>query len=182
VRDAVARTVSEFGSLNVLCNVAGGSTPQDGPVTDVAEAEFWRAIRIDLFGTFLCCRHGLPELARAGGGSVINMASIVAQMGIGGRDAYSAAKGGIVSLTRSMATEYAPQAIRVNAIAPGVTLTPRIKAFIESGAVAGALNDRHLLGLVEPVSVAHLAVYLASDESRQITGQILAVDSGATMR
>jgi NAD(P)-dependent dehydrogenase (short-subunit alcohol dehydrogenase family) len=110
------------------------------------------------------------------------MASIVAQMGIGGRDAYSAAKGGIVSLTRSMATEYAPQAIRVNAIAPGVTLTPRIKAFIESGAVAGALNDRHLLGLVEPVSVAHLAVYLASDESRQITGQILAVDSGATMR
>ena len=181
VREAIALTVDAFGSLNVLCNVAGGSTSQDGPVTEAPETEFWRAITLDLFGTFLCCKHGLPKLIEAGGGSVINMASMVALMAVPDRDCYTAAKGGVVAITRSMALGYARHAIRVNAIAPGITRTPRVQAYLDANQGANSLAARHLTGIVEPVDVAHMAVYLASDESRTVTGQVLAVDSGVTI-
>jgi NAD(P)-dependent dehydrogenase (short-subunit alcohol dehydrogenase family) len=181
VLPAIARGVAAFGLLNVLCNLAGGSTPQDASVTEASEEEFWRAIRLDLFGTFLCCKHGVPELIRAGGGSVINTTSIVAMMAVPGKDCYTAAKGGIISLTRSMAAEYANCSIRVNAIAPGITLSPRIKATPASVDPTSPLVKQHMLGLVEPVDISNLVVYLASDESRVVTGQILQVDSGATI-
>jgi NAD(P)-dependent dehydrogenase (short-subunit alcohol dehydrogenase family) len=181
VRAAISRSVSAFGKLDILCNVAGGSTPQDGMVTEAPEEEFWRAINLDLFGTFLCCKHGLPELISAGGGSVVNMASIVGIKALPGRDCYTAAKGGIMAMTRSMAVEYAPHKIRVNAIAPGATLTPRVKARLESNLRNENLAAMHLLGFVEPMDVAHMAVYLASDESCRVTGQILSVDSGASI-
>jgi NAD(P)-dependent dehydrogenase (short-subunit alcohol dehydrogenase family) len=183
VREAIARAVAHFGGLNVLVNIAGGSTAADGPVTEAPEAEFWRAIRLDLFGTFMCCKVAIPEIARMGGGSVINMASVVSLRAIPGRDCYTAAKGGIVSLTRSMALEYAAQGVRVNAIAPGITRTPRVMGFYEANPATRKLAaDTHLLGLVEPEDIADMAVYLASEESRHTTGQIMAVDSGATMR
>jgi NAD(P)-dependent dehydrogenase (short-subunit alcohol dehydrogenase family) len=181
VREAIAKTVAAFGGLNVLCNVAGGSTLQDGPVTEAPEEEFWRVIRLDLFGTFVCCKHGLPELIKAGGGSVINMTSMNALMGTPNSVCYTAAKGGVVSMTRSMAVGYASHAIRVNAIAPGITRTPRVEASLDAGKILAPLVERHLLGLVEPVDIAHMAVYLASNESRVVTGQILAVDSGITI-
>jgi NAD(P)-dependent dehydrogenase (short-subunit alcohol dehydrogenase family) len=181
VRNAIAHTVEAFGSLNVICNVAGGSTSQDGCVTEAPESEFWRAIKLDLFGTFVCCKHGLPELIKAGGGSVINMASMVALMAVPHRDCYTAAKGGVMALTRSMAAGYARHAIRVNAIAPGITRTPRVQAYLDANSGENSLAARHLLGLAEPIDIAHLAVYLASDESRVVTGQVLAVDSGVTI-
>lgn len=179
VRVAVERAMEAFGKINVLCNLAGGSTPDDARVTDAPEEEFWRAIKLDLFGTFLCCKHALPEMIKAGGGSVINMTSIVALIALPGRDCYTAAKGGVSALTRSMAAEYAEYAIRVNAIAAGVTLTPRVAARMADGWGSSQLADRHLLGFVEPEDVAQMAVYLASDESRRVTAQILSVDSGA---
>jgi NAD(P)-dependent dehydrogenase (short-subunit alcohol dehydrogenase family) len=181
VRAAIARTVAAFSHLNVLCNVAGGSTAQDGAVTEAPEEEFWRAMRLDLFGTFLCCKHGLPELIKAGGGSVVNMVSMVALMAVPGRDCYTAAKGGVAAITRSMAAEYARHSIRVNAIAPGITLTPRVKAFLDTNEEMKKLAAMHLLGPAEPVDIAHMAVYLASDESRVVTGQIIAVDGGVTI-
>jgi NAD(P)-dependent dehydrogenase (short-subunit alcohol dehydrogenase family) len=181
VQAAIARSVAAFGGLNVLCNVAGGSTPRDGPVTEAPEEEFWRAIRLDVFGTFLSCKYGLPELIKAGGGSVINMSSVVALIAIPGRDCYTAAKGAVSAMTRSMAAEYAEHSIRVNAIAPGTTLTPRIRSFIEGDAVQVPYTEFHLLGLVEPDAIAHMAVYLASNESRFVTGQVLPVDSGVTI-
>ena len=181
MRAAIAQVVSAFGSVNVLLNVAGGSTPQDGPVIDAPEEEFWRAIRLDLFGTFLCCKHGIPELIKAGGGSVINMTSMLALMGVPGRDCYTAAKGGVAAITRSMAVEFASHSIRVNAIAPGITLTDRVKARIDTSENMKKLSSRHLLGAAEPLDIAHLAVYLASDESRIVTGQVLQVDSGVTI-
>ncbi len=181
VRDAVARTVSTFGSLNTLCNVAGGSTDRDGRVTEAPEDEFWRVIRLDLFGTFLSCKHGLPALIEAGGGSVINMTSMAALMAIPNRDCYTAAKGGVAAMTRSMAAGYADHSIRVNAIAPGITMTPRVRGHFESSAAVRDLADRHLLGTVDPVDVANMAVFLASDESRMVTGQVLSVDSGVTI-
>lgn len=157
VRAAIAAAAAHFGRLNVLCLLAGGSTAQDGPVTRASEDEFWRAIRLDLFGTFVGCKHGLPELIQAGGGSVITMASMVALMAVPGRDCYSAAKGGVVALTKSMALEYAARGVRVNAIAPGITLTPRIQARPEVTDPANPLVARHVLGLAEPIDVAHVA-------------------------
>ena len=95
-------------------------------MTEAPLEEFWRAIKLDLFGTFLGCRFGIPAIVRSGGGSVINMSSNVALMGVPGRDCYTAAKGGIAAMTRSMAVEFAPK-VRVNAIAPSATMTDRVK-------------------------------------------------------
>jgi NAD(P)-dependent dehydrogenase (short-subunit alcohol dehydrogenase family) len=181
MKGAIARSVETFGQLNILCNVAGGSTMEDAKVTEAPIEEFWRAIRLDLFGTFLCCKFGLPELIRAGGGSVINMASMAAVMALPGRDCYTAAKGGVVAMTRSMAAEYASDKIRVNAIAPSVTLTPRVSARLDGNATLQGMAAMHLLGFLEPLDVAHMAVYLASNESKRVTGQILSVDSGASI-
>lgn len=180
VRSAVQEAVAAFGGLNTLVNIAGGSTNEDGPVTEAPEEEFWRAIRLDLFGTFLVCKHGIPELIAAGGGSVVNMTSMLAFLGSPGRACYTAAKGGVSSLTRAMATDYAAHSIRVNAVAPGLTLTPRVEARLGSSRVQ-EIADRHLLGPVLPIDVAQMVVYLASDDARVVTGQVLQVDSGVTI-
>src|SRR5580700_6616378 len=103
------RAVDKFGRLDVLHNNAGGSTAQDDTAVNAPLDEFWRAIKLDLYGTFLGCRFGIPELIKAGGGSVINMSSNVALMGVAGRDCYTAAKGGIAAITRSLAVAYAPR-------------------------------------------------------------------------
>jgi len=181
VEAAVTETVARYGKLDILHNNAGGSTLQDGPVTEAPEEEFWRVIRLDLYGTFLCSKIAIPRIIEAGGGAVINMSSNVALMALPGRDCYTAAKGGIASLTRSMAVEYAPYKIRVNAIAPSVTLTDRVKRLLAASKDIGKLASSHLLGLGQPIHVANMAVYLASDEAEITTGQVLAVDSGATI-
>lgn len=181
VTEAIAATVARFGKLDILHNNAGGSTLQDGPVTEAPEEEFWRAIKLDLFGTFLCSKVAIPEIIKAGGGSVINMASNVALMALPGRDCYTAAKGGVASMTRSMAVEYAPYKIRVNAIAPSVTLSDRVKRLMAANPSIEKLAKSHLLGLGQPIHIANMAVYLASDESEITTGQVLPVDSGVTI-
>jgi NAD(P)-dependent dehydrogenase (short-subunit alcohol dehydrogenase family) len=181
VEAAVAETVARYGKLDVLHNNAGGSTMQDGPVTTAPEEEFWRVIKLDLFGTFLCSKVAIPEIVKAGGGSVINMASNVALMALPGRDCYTAAKGGVASMTRSMAVEFAPHRIRVNAIAPSVTLSDRVKKMLGQSPDIGKLAASHLLGLGQPIHIADMAVYLASDEAAITTGQILSVDSGVTI-
>jgi len=181
VRAAVAKTVARFGRLNVLCNLAGGSSAADARVTEAPDDEFWRVIKLDLYGTFLCCKHAVPEMIKAGGGSVINMSSMVALMALPGRDCYTAAKGGVASLTRSMAAEYAADKIRVNAIAPGLVLTPRIARLLTDRPELRGLSDTHLLGPCQPLDIAQMAVYLASDEARVTTGQVLSVDSGVTI-
>jgi NAD(P)-dependent dehydrogenase (short-subunit alcohol dehydrogenase family) len=124
---------------------------------------------------------GIPEIIRSGGGSVINMSSNVALMGIAGRDCYTAAKGGIAAITRSMAVEFAAQRVRVNAIAPSATMTDRVRRLVAGNAALTRLADAHLLGLIEPSDIANMALFLASDESRMVTGQIYPVDSGVTI-
>jgi NAD(P)-dependent dehydrogenase (short-subunit alcohol dehydrogenase family) len=150
-------------------------------VTTAPIEEFWRCIKLDLFGTFLCSKFGIPEIIRAGGGSVINMTSNVALMALPGRDCYTAAKGGVASMTRSMAAEYASEKIRVNAIAPSTTLSDRVKKLLEASPEIKAVSETHLLGLGLPIHIAEMAVYLASDESAITTGQVLPVDSGVTI-
>lgn len=180
VEAAVAETLSRYGRLDILYNNAGGSTAFDGPVTNVHEDEFWRAITLDLFGTFMCCKIAIPELIKSGGGVVINASSIVALRGYPGHDCYTAAKGGVAALTRSMAVEYAAQGIRVNAIAPGVTLTDRVKDRLAASGKLHELAARHLLGLAQPIEIAEMALFLASDASSRITGQVLSADGGAS--
>lgn len=167
VRQAVAATVERFGA--------------DARVTEAPDEEFWRVIKLDLYGTFLCCKHGIPEIARSGGGSVVNFSSMVALMALPERDCYTAAKGGVASMTRSMAVEYAPDKIRVNAIAPGLVLTPRAEGLMKERAELRRLADQHLLGPCRPSDIAEMAVYLGSSESRVVTGQVLSVDSGVTI-
>ena len=181
VEAGFASAVESFGGLDVLYNNAGGSTLYDGPVTEAPVEEFWRAISLDLFGTFLCSKFGIPHLVASGGGSIINTASNVALMGFPGRDCYTAAKGGVAAITRSMAVEYAARGVRVNAVAPATTRTARVMRMLENNAGIASVTGRQMLGIVEPEEIAYMALYLASDESRRTTGQILPVDSGVTI-
>lgn len=177
----VAAVIARYGRIDILYNNAGGSRGHDGSVTEVALDEFWRAIRLDLFGTLLCCRAAIPQIIAAGGGSVINMASNVALRGFKNLSAYTAAKGGVISLTRAMAVDYAADGVRVNAIAPSVTLTDRLKERLKTSDTVRRMGERHLLGLGEPIDVARGALYLASDEASRVTGHILRIDSGMTI-
>jgi NAD(P)-dependent dehydrogenase (short-subunit alcohol dehydrogenase family) len=180
IRSAIETTVAQFGALHVLHNNAGGSTLEDGTAVDAPIAEFWRVIKLDLFGMFLGCRFGIPAIIKSGGGSVINMSSNVALMGIPGRDCYTAAKGAVASMTRSMAVEFAPT-VRVNAIAPSATMTERVKKLVAGNTALEKLANSHLLGLIEPEDIADMALFLASDETRKVTGNIYPVDSGVIM-
>lgn len=178
VKAALGMARARFGGLDALYNNAGGATAADGPVTEVSEDEFRRAIGLDLFGTFLVCKYGLPMLIAAGGGAVVNTASSVALNGLPGRDCYTAAKGGVAAMTRSMAVEYGKYGVRVNALAPGTVRTERVKAMLRRDPAIRTMAARHLVGLIEPEHVARLALYLASDESARTTGQVIPVDSG----
>lgn len=181
VERAVQQTVAAFGGLDILYNNVGGSTMQDGTVLTAPFEEFRRKIDVDLFGTWLGCRFAIPEMIKRGGGSIINASSINALKGRPGRAAYTAAKGAITALTRSMAMDFAAHQIRVNAIAPGSTITERILQRRPGGALSPEMAQRHILGPLDPIDVAYAVLYFASDESRKTTGQILAVDSGFTM-
>ena len=182
VGNTVARAIDHYGLLNVLYCNAGGSTLQDGPVTEVGEDEFWRVIKLDLYGTFVACKYAIPELIKAGGGSVVTTASNVALMGMPGRDCYTAAKGGVASMTRSMAIEYASSNVRVNAVAPGATQTDRVAGMAAKNAEINHLVQQgQPLGWCQPQDIAYMALYLASDESLSTTGQVFSVDGGATV-
>jgi NAD(P)-dependent dehydrogenase (short-subunit alcohol dehydrogenase family) len=176
--DTALRT---YGGIDVVYNNAGGSRDADGPVHEVEVAEWWRTIQVDLFGTFLVCRHGVRAMLDRGG-SVINTSSAAALVGVApGRSCYSAAKAGVIGLTKAMAASYAAYGIRVNAIAPGGTATDRIVAsFARRGLSIPIGEGVGIPPLGQPVDIANMAVFLASDESRMMTGQILSVDGGMT--
>lgn len=177
VKALIDGAVERHGRLDVLYNNAGGATARDGRVTEMPLDEFWRTMSVDLFGTFLGCRFAIPHMAVGGGGSIINTTSIRALIGTAGADAYSAAKGGVLALTRSLAMQWHTARIRVNAIGPGVVATERVKAMLKPD---DPLVAKSLMGVLEPDDIAYLALYLASDESRRITGAILPAESGAS--
>lgn len=178
MRALIDGAAERHGQLNAIYNNAGGATPKDGKVTDMPLEEFWRTISVDLFGTFLGCRFAIPHLERAGGGSIINTTSIRALTGTAGADAYSSAKGGVIALTKALAMQWHTAGIRVNAIGPGMVLTERVKAMLDPETNPIAIKS--LMGPMEPDDIAYLALYLASDESKRITGAILPAESGAS--
>ena len=128
IENTMNAAVKTFGGLNVLFNCAGGSVPNDTIVTEV-DLEVWEhTIPLDLRGPFLCSRFGIPKIIESGGGSVINVSSVVALRGNHPAHVYSAAKGGLISLTRSLAGAYSSEGVRANVICPGMIATDRIKA------------------------------------------------------
>lgn len=179
---ALDATLSRFGALHVLVNCAGGSVSGDGPATDIDLAVWEHSLTLDLKGTFLCCRNAIPHLVAAGGGSIVNFSSLVALLGRPVH-AYSAAKGGVLSLTRALAASYGPRRVRVNAICPGLVFTERIRKRMTGSPTSlarqgGFSPDTHPFATGEPEDIARIALFLASDESRMIHGATLAADGG----
>ena len=175
--EVAAEATDAFGGIDVLFNNAGGGSGKDGTVVDMDLDEFWRAIRVDLFGTLLGCRAVIPRMVERGGGSIINISSLRAVVGTRGQDAYTAAKGGVLAMSRAMAVEWADRGIRVNVLAPGVVKTDRVLALIKPD---NPIYKMMLTGPVEVEAVANLVYYLASDQSLGMTGSVLRLDGGAS--
>lgn len=181
VQALVRAAVRRFGTLTTLYNNAAPVTlviTDDRSVTELPEEVFDRMWAVIARGTFLVCKYGIPELVRSGGGSVINTSTVDAVVGQGGYDAYAAAKGGVLSLTRSMAVAYAPHGIRVNAILPGFVRTPASEPWLEKEASRRVIESLHLTRIGEPEDIARFALYLASDESEYVTGGWHMIDGG----
>jgi NAD(P)-dependent dehydrogenase (short-subunit alcohol dehydrogenase family) len=183
VRDAIAATVARYGGLDVLYNNAGIMMAEDRSVVDTEESVWDRTLAVNLKGIYLCCKHGIPELIRAGGGSVINIASFVALVGCSvPQDAYTATKGAVIALTKSLAVQFGPQGVRSNAICPGPIETPLLTEWLlkdpEARQVRLARNPTGRFG--RPEDIVNAGIYLASDESAWTNGAVLVIDGGIT--
>jgi NAD(P)-dependent dehydrogenase (short-subunit alcohol dehydrogenase family) len=183
VEHAVQEGVRAFGRLNVLYNNAGIMPSDDTSVEETSEDAYARVLDVNLKGVFLCCKYGIPALRRAGGGSVINIASFVALVGCSvPQDAYTASKGAVVSLTRSLAVQYGREGIRANAICPGPIETPLLRTLWTSEAERAKRLQRIPLGRFgTPEDIVNAGIFLASDESTWMTGASFVVDGGVTV-
>lgn len=182
VKQMIAFAEERFGKLNVLFNNAGVFDDRDGSVLDTEESVWDLVINVNLKGVFLGCQFGIPALLRAGGGSIINTASFVALSGAAvSQVAYTASKGGVLSMTREISVEFARQNIRVNAICPGPVQTPLLAELLADP----ARRERRLVHIplgrfAEAKEIAASALFLASDESSYVTGSTFLVDGGIT--
>jgi NAD(P)-dependent dehydrogenase (short-subunit alcohol dehydrogenase family) len=183
VQRAIAEGVRAFGRLNVLYNNAGIMPGEDTSVEETSEETWQHVLDVNLKGVFLCCKYGVPELLRAGGGSIVNIASFVALMGCTvPQDAYTASKGAVLSLTRSLAVQYGPRGIRANALCPGPIETPLLRSLWTSEAERNKRLNRIPLGRFgAPEDVVNAGIFLASDESSWITGNTFVVDGGISV-
>jgi NAD(P)-dependent dehydrogenase (short-subunit alcohol dehydrogenase family) len=176
----VDATVEQFGQLDVLHANAGVSLPfADGFSPNIDPATWDKVIGINLSGVFYCCHYAIPVMARGGGGAIVNTASSMAVLPLGGMDAYAASKAGVAGLTRSLAPMCGPIGIRVNAICPGYVETPLTGILQDSADLAPAFAAQHAEpGWQTPEEIAEVVVFLASEASRSFTGAVLTCDRG----
>ena len=182
VQAATAEVVDRLGRIDVLFNNAG---IQRAAPTHLMDPETWNlVVGIHLGGMFLCSAAAIPEMRKVGGGAIVSTASAAGIVGIPGRAPYSAAKAGIMGLTRSLAVEVAPHNIRVNAVAPGFTLTPLVQQALDDGSLTEdwMLLEVPLDRIAEASEIARPAVFLAGEGASYITGQCLVVDGGWTIQ
>ncbi len=179
----VAEGVGHFGKVNVLYNNAGIMPEADTSVVETSEDVWDEILDVNLKSIFLVCKHGIPALIEAGGGSIINVASFVALMGCTNpQDAYTASKGGVLSLTRSLAVQYGPKGVRANALCPGPILTPMTEQLFPNEEERMKRLNRIPLGRFgRAEDIIHAGVFLASDESSWMTGSQFVVDGGITV-
>jgi NAD(P)-dependent dehydrogenase (short-subunit alcohol dehydrogenase family) len=180
---AVRETVARFGRLDVLVNNAGAV--HVSTVESIPEEEWDHIMLVNLKGPFLMSRAALPELRKAGGGSIINIGSVLGLVGMKGRAAYTASKGGVTQLTKAMAMDHAHEKIRVNCICPALVETELIRDLFGSGSEGEAVRRSRIaqipLGRIgRPEDVAEMAVFLASKESLWMTGVAIPLDGGLT--
>src|SRR6266852_3773555 len=180
VKHLVARSIEAFGRIDVLYNNAGIMPADDAGVIDLTEATWDRIMDVNLKSTFFCTKHVVPHMIEQRRGSIVNIASFVALMGCTvPQDAYTASKGGMISLTRSFAIQYGPHGIRCNAICPGPIETPLLRVLWTSEDARNLRLNRIPLGRFgETNDIIYMALYLASDESSWTTGAWLVVDGG----
>ena len=183
--DAVAALAAEIGTVDILFNVAG--FVHHGSILDCTESEWDFGFELNVKGAFRMIRAFLPVMLKAGGGSIINMASVASSLrGLPDRLVYGATKSAVIGLTKSVAADYIRQGIRCNAICPGTVQSPslddRIAAFEDPVQARKDFIARQPLGrLGTAEEIAAMAVYLASDESRYTTGTVMVVDGGVTL-
>jgi NAD(P)-dependent dehydrogenase (short-subunit alcohol dehydrogenase family) len=183
VRDMYARAREEFGHVHVLMNNAGINPTDDQSVVDT-ELEAWQRVQdVNLKSVFLCCKHGIPHVIEAGGGSVINVASFVAVMGAAvSQISYTASKGGVLSLSRELGVEFAARGVRVNSLCPGPVNTPLLQELFAKDPERAARRLVHIpMGRFgEPEEMASAVLFLASDDSSFMTANTFLVDGGIT--
>jgi NAD(P)-dependent dehydrogenase (short-subunit alcohol dehydrogenase family) len=181
IERVIDQTIKAFGTLNVLVNNAGILHP--GTVEQITEQEWDETFNINVRGLWLFSRAVLPHMRKAGGGSIINMASVLGINGARLRSCYSASKGAVILLTKCMALDHGHEKIRVNAICPSFVETELTAAYLKQTAnpdeVRRERTSVHCMGrLGQPEDMAGLTVYLASDESSWVTGAVFPVDGG----
>ena len=185
VERAFAAMVEQFGGLDILVNNAGVNTYFDA--TTMTESEWESVFAVDLKGAWLCAKHAIPMMRLQGRGSIVNIASLHAFMTTYGMFPYAAAKSGLVGLTRSMALDFGPEQIRVNAICPGWTRTQLVDEWLqlqpEGAAAEQRVLDQHpLRRMATPAEIANFVSFVASDEASFITGAALVIDGGLSAR
>lgn len=181
VRAMFADVSSNFGRIDVIFNNAGISPNDDGSVLDTGLEAWQRVQDVNTKSVFLCCKHGIGHLVKAGGGSVINTASFVAVMGAAtSQISYTASKGAVLAMTRELGVQFARSGVRVNALCPGPVNTPLLRELFAKDPEKAARRIVHVpMGrFAEPVEIANAVVFLASDESSFINASTFLVDGG----
>jgi NAD(P)-dependent dehydrogenase (short-subunit alcohol dehydrogenase family) len=183
VQAMMVAVMESHGRIDVLWNNATalhGCSEHDAPVHELPEAEWDFIQNATLRSVYLCSKYALPHMMSANRGALINTSSTEALIGLAGYDSYTAAKGGIVSMTRSMAAYYGRYNIRVNTICPSFVRTPATSVWLDDPKTRQAIDALHLTAVGEPEDIANFALYLASDDARFVTGGVFPIDGGYT--